>query len=177
MDLQINPHAHLLAAFLAGCRIQAWHLNDGAPNSNDGRWDTLTPPEGREPEFGCASHLYRVHPEDEAQALAAWNYGYPTMHLPEGVRFYIERLVSNTDPAGMVRNNLQLREEVQRLTALVLESDDARPVQKAGKEKALAEFTDYFVKNYPGPNTIISDPNWHAPRIFRAAVRAMEAAP
>lgn len=41
--------------------------------------------------------------------------------------------------------------------------------------EALAEFTDYFVRNYPGPHTIISDPNWHAPKIFRAAQRALSA--
>lgn len=38
---------------------------------------------------------------------------------------------------------------------------------------ALAEFTEYFVKNYPGPNTIISNPNWHAPKIFAAAKRSL----
>ena len=37
-------------------------------------------------------------------------------------------------------------------------------------------FTEYFVKNYPGPDTIICDPNWHAPRIFRAAVSSIERA-
>jgi hypothetical protein len=30
------------------------------------------------------------------------------------------------------------------------------------------------VENYPGPHTIITDPNWHAPKIFRAAERALE---
>jgi hypothetical protein len=44
------------------------------------------------------------------------------------------------------------------------------------KQKALAEFTDYFVRSYPGPNTVIYDQKWHAPRIFRAAVRAMTTA-
>ena len=39
---------------------------------------------------------------------------------------------------------------------------------------ALATFSDYFVRNYPGPNTIIGDPNWHAPKIFRAALYAIE---
>ena len=38
---------------------------------------------------------------------------------------------------------------------------------------ALAEFTDYFVHNYPGPDTIISNPRWHAPKIFKAAQRAL----
>lgn len=39
---------------------------------------------------------------------------------------------------------------------------------------ALATFAEYFVRNYPGPHTIISDPNWHAPKIFRAALHAIE---
>jgi len=38
---------------------------------------------------------------------------------------------------------------------------------------ALQEFTEYFVANYPGPHTIIHDPKWHAPKIFRAAERAL----
>lgn len=46
------------------------------------------------------------------------------------------------------------------------------PVQRSA-QAALAEFTAYFVQNYPGPNTIICDPKWHAPRIFRAAKRAL----
>ena len=41
---------------------------------------------------------------------------------------------------------------------------------------ALAEFTAYFVQNYPGPETVIYDPKWHAPRIFRAAKYAIERA-
>ncbi len=45
------------------------------------------------------------------------------------------------------------------------------------RELALAEFTEYFVHNYPGPNTIIMDPRWHAPKIFRAAERALLATP
>lgn len=40
----------------------------------------------------------------------------------------------------------------------------------------LADFTEYFVKNYPGPRTLISDPRWHAPKIFRAAQRAIKSA-
>lgn len=39
---------------------------------------------------------------------------------------------------------------------------------------ALATFAEYFVKNYPGPHTIIGDPNWHAPKVFRAALHAIE---
>lgn len=51
----------------------------------------------------------------------------------------------------------------------------ARP-EAVDEAAALALFTEYFVKNYPGPQTIISDPNWHAPRIFRAAKYALKAA-
>jgi hypothetical protein len=46
-----------------------------------------------------------------------------------------------------------------------------RPEQRTA---ALATFSEYFVKNYPGPHTIIGDPNWHAPKIFRAALHAIE---
>lgn len=42
-------------------------------------------------------------------------------------------------------------------------------------ETALDEFTTYFVKNYPG-DTIIHDPHWHAPKIFRAAAHALSRA-
>jgi hypothetical protein len=46
-------------------------------------------------------------------------------------------------------------------------------------ERAREAFTEYFVRNYPGPDTIISDPRWHAPRIFRAVLATLtnEAAP
>jgi hypothetical protein len=49
-------------------------------------------------------------------------------------------------------------------------------MQSEAKAKALEQFTDYFVKNYPGPDTIIYDPNWHAPKIFAAAHHAITAA-
>lgn len=35
-------------------------------------------------------------------------------------------------------------------------------------------FTDFFVRNYPGPHTVIYNPHWHAPKIFRAAILAMQ---
>ena len=38
---------------------------------------------------------------------------------------------------------------------------------------ANAQFAAYFRKNYPGPDTIIHNPDWHAPRIFRAALAAI----
>lgn len=44
-------------------------------------------------------------------------------------------------------------------------------------DAALAEFTEYFVRNYPGPDTIIYDPRWHAPKIFAAARHAIRKFP
>lgn len=41
-------------------------------------------------------------------------------------------------------------------------------------EAAEREFTVYFVRNYPGPDTTIFDPKWHAPKLFRAALRALQ---
>ncbi|HZG29917.1 MAG TPA: hypothetical protein VE079_15795 [Ensifer sp.] len=40
--------------------------------------------------------------------------------------------------------------------------------------KAEAAFADYFIRNYPGPDTIIHDPAWHAPKLFYAAFRALK---
>lgn len=40
------------------------------------------------------------------------------------------------------------------------------------QQEATQVFENYFVKNYPGPNTVIYDPKWHAPKIFRAALNA-----
>jgi hypothetical protein len=39
---------------------------------------------------------------------------------------------------------------------------------------AESRFADWFRKNYPGPDTIIHKPDWHAPKIFRAALAAMK---
>ena len=50
------------------------------------------------------------------------------------------------------------------------------PAPAAEQGDALAAFTDYFVRNYPGPDTVIMDPRWHASRIFRAAQYAISTA-
>jgi len=48
----------------------------------------------------------------------------------------------------------------------------------SGVDGAREQFTTWFCLNYPGPHTIISDPTWHAPRIFRQAEWALrQAAP
>ncbi len=41
---------------------------------------------------------------------------------------------------------------------------------------ALEHFSEYFRTNYPGPDTIIGKPDWHSPKIFRAAMYAIKAA-
>jgi len=61
---QHDEYSALRQAFAAGARIQAWHLNEGATNSNNGRWDDV---EG-EPLWRCAAHLYRIHPDDQLWA-------------------------------------------------------------------------------------------------------------
>lgn len=43
----------------------------------------------------------------------------------------------------------------------------------AQREAASKAFTKYFMQNYP-PNTIISNPHWHASKIFRAALFVIE---
>jgi hypothetical protein len=40
-------------------------------------------------------------------------------------------------------------------------------------DEALASFTSWFCRNYPGPDTIIHKPEWHAPKVFRAAMSAL----
>lgn len=35
-------------------------------------------------------------------------------------------------------------------------------------------FADWFRQNYPGPDTIIGRPDWHAPRIYRVATHGMQ---
>lgn len=50
--------------------------------------------------------------------------------------------------------------------------DDIASVERA----ALEYFTEYFVQNYPGPNTVICNPRWHAPKIFKACQWALSQA-
>ena len=48
----------------------------------------------------------------------------------------------------------------------------AEPVPEPTDE-ALANFTAWFCRNYPGPDTLIHRPEWHAPKVFRAAADAL----
>lgn len=56
-----HTHSTLNAAAELGCRIQIWHLREGATSSADGQWDDAD----GVPTFECPAHLYRVHPSDE----------------------------------------------------------------------------------------------------------------
>ena len=47
-------------------------------------------------------------------------------------------------------------------------------ITEAVVDPALEAFMEYFRRNYPGPDTIIGRPDWHSPKIFRAAVYAMK---
>ena len=51
-------------------------------------------------------------------------------------------------------------------------SPAAEPVPEPTDE-ALANFTAWFCRNYPGPDTLIHRPEWHAPKVFRAAADAL----
>jgi hypothetical protein len=53
----------------------------------------------------------------------------------------------------------------------------ALAVEEAGPtDEAQASFAAWFCRNYPGPNTIICRPEWHAPKVFRAAADAVDRA-
>jgi len=49
----------------------------------------------------------------------------------------------------------------------------AQPEPEGLTDEALANFSDWFCRNYPGPDTIIHKPEWHAPKVFRAAAYAL----
>lgn len=49
-----------------------------------------------------------------------------------------------------------------------------KPTERQQIEQMPQEFLDYMVKNYP-LYTVIADAKWHAPKIWRAAMHAMNA--
>lgn len=60
---------------------------------------------------------------------------------------------------GVLREHLKARPEGER--------------SKEHEERAAALFLAYVCYNYPS-RTIIHDPAWHAPKLFRAALRALK---
>ncbi|QXZ80336.1 hypothetical protein [Rhizobium sp. L51/94] len=77
------------------------------------------------------------------------------------------------------RQLIALRHIGQKLVEMVQKESTPTPSTNAVGHKtpeyatAEAAFAEYFVRNYPGPDTIIFDPNWHAPKLFYAAFRAL----
>ena len=66
--------------------------------------------------------------------------------------------------------------ELKLIRAADLLERQAAPVPvpvSESTDEALAAFTAYFCRNYPGPDTVIYRPEWHAPRLFRAVVDAI----
>jgi hypothetical protein len=75
--------------------------------------------------------------------------------------------------------NARILSEAEQLIFDLTPQSDAMADFRSGTEAysaARAAFSEYFVKNYPGPDTIIHDPSWHVPKIFAAAVASFRAA-
>lgn len=91
---------------------------------------------------------------------------------------YDRELIARMLETPAVFEDASRREQARLLREADNLEADARTVVREVSEgdHGLAAFTEYFVKNYPGPDTIIARPEWHAPRIFRAARHAMLAA-
>ena len=71
----------------------------------------------------------------------------------------------STNPDDLFENMIPL---VARARALLAEPEPEGPT-----DEALANFTAWFCRNYPGPDTLIHRPEWHAPKVFRAASDAI----
>ena len=57
---------------------------------------------------------------------------------------------------------------INRARAALAQTNPVAPT-----DEALANFSGWFCRNYPGPDTIIHKPEWHAPKVFRAAAYAL----
>lgn len=84
-------------------------------------------------------------------------------------RHYVENAVAQLVDAGYSQAALQSQRPE-------LSGNPGGLQSQQPQGDALAQFTEYFVKNYP-PDTYIEDPKWHAPRVFRAAKLALQAQP
>jgi hypothetical protein len=84
--------------------------------------------------------------------------------LRDGLRGDIDRL-----RARLAAALAALDEAMELLRKFECERSQQQAMTEAGER-----FAAYFRKNYPGLTTI-GDPDWHAPRIFRAALRALPA--
>lgn len=93
--------------------------------------------------------------------------------LQDMLDMYADKNAYEGFPA-MLRDGLAA---IEALRAALDPDAVARMVQEAVNVSTDAEahFSDWFRKNYPGPDTIIHKPDWHAPKIFRAAMAAIRA--
>lgn len=74
--------------------------------------------------------------------------------------------------------NARILSEAEQLIFDLTPQTDTMADFRPGNETynaAQAAFSEYFVKNYPGPDTIIHDPRWHVPKIFAAVVASIRA--
>jgi hypothetical protein len=89
----------------------------------------------------------------------------------------LEGLSANTDTDWRWRAASALRECPQWETATIVLA--ALQTQESNAETvrvpSVDAFTEWFCKNYP-KDTIIFDPEWHAPRVYRAAEYAIRRA-
>ena len=90
---------------------------------------------------------------------------YDTAENPDGVAVQLDK------PNGPVQIYPAAAMELMPAPA-----DQMMATDSFDHAKAKQFFTDYFVKNYPGPDTIIFDPKWHAPRLFEVAMRCIRSA-
>jgi hypothetical protein len=101
--------------------------------------------------------------------------------LAEAIRYYEEHasaLSGNTvffNHASVVATLTFLR-ELQARRAAETPAEPAPMLSQEQTVAAMAQFEDYFVRNYPGPETIIHNPKWHAPKLFRQALYAIKMA-
>jgi hypothetical protein len=87
--------------------------------------------------------------------------------LIEDLSYLVECCDSdNCDPVALKECRQHLRQTRDALS-------QPEPGVVGPSDEALAAFTEWFCRNYPGPDTIIHKPTWHAPRVFRAAVDAL----
>ena len=95
-----------------------------------------------------------------------------TIHMELG-QTDVEVNTSEKHPFG--RPGVDYSPEYWITTEPLYAAPPAPSVAVKASPEALEQFTAYFVKNYPGPDTVIFDPKWHAPKIFRAAISALTA--
>lgn len=126
-----------------------------------------------------------AHPDDQAvdrfaaamKAKLKWEReergrgGWQAMSEEDLSRLLYEHLPKQ-DPVD-VANFCMMRSLNGQVIRTPAEQREAPAPAETDDETALAAFSEWFRKNYPGPDTIIHKPDWHAPKIFRAARHAL----